>query len=229
MGSPADEPVRGNPEGPQHWVEVGAFALGRYAVTFDDWDACVADGGCTHQPDDRGWGRSRRPVINVSWDDAQQYVRWLSRVTGKTYRLPSEAEWEYATRAGTITPFSTGNCISSSQANYNCKFDYNDCGAKTGLYTEKSQPVGSYPANPWGLYDMHGNVWEWAEDSWNQSYTGAPTDGKAWRDGDTRERVLRGGSWFSYPWLVRSACRDRFGTSERRSYLGFRVALTLTP
>ena len=141
MGSPPDEPERLDPEGPQHLIEVPAFELGRYAVTFDEWDACVAAGGCTHKPEDNGWGRGRRPVINVSWDDAQTYVRWLSRVTGKTYRLPSEAEWEYACRAGTTTPFSTGRCIYTDQANFNGNYDYGDCGAKSGVYLEKTQPV----------------------------------------------------------------------------------------
>lgn len=194
MGSPASEPERDEDEGPPHWVQFPSFALGKHAVTFAEWDACVAAGGCIHTPSDAGWGRDRRPVINVCWGDAQAYVQWLSRETGKPYRLPSEAEWEYAARAGTVTPFSTGPCINTGQANYNG--DYNQCGAKTGVYLGKTQPVGSYPANPWGLYDMHGNVWEWVADCWNDSYAGAPTDESAWQRENCARRAARGPRWW---------------------------------
>jgi formylglycine-generating enzyme required for sulfatase activity len=229
MGSPSDEPERSANEGPPHWVQVPAFELCRYAVTFDDWDACVAAGGCTHRPDDRGWGRGRRPVINVSWDDAQAYVRWLSHVTGKAYRLPSEAEWEYACRAGTATPFSTGRCIRTDQANYDGNRDYAGCGAKTGVYLGKTQPVGSYPANSWGLHDMHGNVWEWVEDCWHDNYEGAPKDGSEWTQASCQTRVLRGGSWYSGPRALRAADRDWSSAGIRHDFLGFRLARTLTP
>ncbi len=229
MGSPGSEPGRDSDEGPQHRVCLPAFELGRHEVTFQEWDACVAAKGCSHKPEDKGWGRGERPVINVSWDDAQQYIQWLNRTSGKPYRLPSEAEWEYAARAGTSTPFSTGHCINTSQANYDGDYDYNDCGAKTGTDLNKTQPVGSYPANPWGLHDLHGNVWEWVEDCWNDNYQGAPTDGSAWRHGNCQRRVRRGGSWNDYPWSLRSADRRRLGTGGRGNYLGFRLARTLTP
>jgi formylglycine-generating enzyme required for sulfatase activity len=231
MGSPAGEPERAKSEGPQHQVQVPAFELGNCEVTFEQWDACVTAGGCTHRPADQGWGRGTRPVIDVSWGDAQEYVKWLSNQTGKHYRLPSEAEWEYAARAGTRTPFSTGNCITTMQANYNGNDDYAGCGAKTGVDLQQTQPVGSYPANRWGLYDMHGNVWEWVQDCDHADYAGAPQDGEAWQDNctDSGRRVLRGGSWDCGPWSLRSAGRDWGVTGERGGYLGFRVARTLTP
>jgi formylglycine-generating enzyme required for sulfatase activity len=230
MGSQPDEPERRDDEGPQHWVEVPAFALGRYAVTFDEWDACVGAGGCSPRPDDQGWGRGKRPVINVSWDDAQQYCQWLSRATGQTYRLPSEAEWEYACRAGTTTSFSTGRGIASDLANCDWNYDENNCAAKTGVFLlRKTQPVGRYPPNPWGLYDMHGNVREWVEDCYNGSYTGVPTDGSDFRQGFCQRRVARGGSWILVPWYLRSAIRSRNDAGHRDNNLGFRVARTLTP
>ena len=228
MGSPASEPGRFDNEGPQHWVQVPAFEIGRYPVTFAQWDACVAAGGCTHKPSDAGWGRGQWPVINISWEDAQEYVRWLIQETGELWRLPTEAEWEYAARAGTTTPFSTGNCISTSQANYDGSFDYNDCGAKTGVYVGKTQPVGSYPPNPWGLHDLHGNVWEWVEDCYHDNYAGAPTDGSPWTQGSCQKRVLRGGSWYFYPSYLRSANRGGVDPGYRYNYVGFRVARTIT-
>ena len=229
MGSPASEPERENDERPQHLVKVAAFELGKTEVTFDEWDACVAAGGCQQKPDDQGWGRGQRPVINVSWNDAQEYVRWLSRETGERWRLPTEAEWEYAARAGTTNPFSTGVCITTRQANFDGNHDYNRCGAKTGIYVGKTQPVGSYPVNPWGLYDLHGNVWEWVEDCHHDSYQGAPWDGSAWTDDPCPARVLRGGSWNFIPRYLRSAYRFWSVPSYRGSSFGFRVARTLTP
>ena len=203
--------------------------LGRYELTFAQWDACVADGGCSHRTHDQGWGWGEQRVINVSWDDAQTYVDWLSRVTGKQHRLPSEAEWECAARAGTETAFGTGGCIHAWQANYNDDYDYNTCGANTGSAPRKSQPVGAYPANLWGLYDMHGNAWEWTEDCWNDSYAGAPADGTAWQDGDCTRRILRGGSWGSSPRRSRSAYRGYISADDRNNTFGFRVARTLAP
>ena len=148
-------------------------------MTFDEWDACVADGGCNgYQPSDEGWGRGRRPVINVSWDDAKAYVAWLSNKTGKTYRLLSEAEREYVTRAGTTTPFWWGSSISTSQANYDGTNTYGS-GVK-GEFRHETLPVDSFQPNPWGLYQVHGNVWEWVEDCYHESYAGAPSDGSAW-------------------------------------------------
>jgi formylglycine-generating enzyme required for sulfatase activity len=224
MGSPPDEPERIDSEGPQHWVDVPAFALGQYAVTFDEWDACVAAGGCRHTPDDEGWGHGRRPVINVSWDDAQAYCQWLSRQTGKTYRLPSEAEWEYACRAGTTTPFWWGDRIDPSLANYDGYYAY--AKGPKGERRQQTLPVEGFQPNPFGLYQMHGNVWEWCQDRWHGSYAGAPTDGSAWEAGKAGEetpRVVRGGSWYGYPRGCRAAFRDRFSAGDRYADLGFRV------
>ena len=229
MGSPDKEPKRFDTEGPQHRVQVPAFALGKTEVTFAQWDACVADGGCTHKPKDEGWGRGQHPVINVSWDDAQQYVAWLAKKTGKGYRLPSEAEWEYAARAGTKTPFWTGNCIKTDQANYDGNLNYNGCGAKTGVYRKQTVPVGSLPANPWGLHEVHGNVWEWVQDPDHGSYKGAPADGSVWEAGGSSARVVRGGSWGFIPWFLRAAVRDGIEPVNRDNSLGFRLARTLSP
>ncbi len=216
-------------EKPMHRVTIRQhFAVGKYEVTFREWDACTADGGCKgYRPEDRGWGRGRRPVIYVSWNDAKAYVAWLSRKSGKPYRLPSEAEWEYAARAGTTTPFHFGSTISPDQANYNGRRTYGS--GRKGVYRETTVPVGSFPSNAFGLHDVHGNVWEWVEDCYNGSYAGAPSDGAAWTVGDCSQRVLRGGSWLNAPRLVRSANRNRVGTGGRLILDGFRVARTLTP
>jgi len=229
MGSPSSEEGRDDDEGPMHRVRIGKFAVGVYEVTFAEWDACVTDGGCGgYRPEDEGWGRGRRPVIEVSWEDAQSYVRWLSSKTGERYRLLSESEWEYAARAGTTTAFYFGETISTDQANYDGNFVYGS-GAE-GRYLEKTAPVGTYPPNAFGLYDMHGNVWEWVQDCGNGSYRGAPNDGSAWESGECVRRVLRGGSWFSYPRFLRSAYRNRYAAGTRfNDVFGFRVARTLTP
>ena len=218
MGSPSGEAGRTGNEGPVHPVTMARpFAVGVYEVTFGEWDACVSDGGCGgYRPGDSGWGRGPRPVINVSWEDAQAYVRWLSGETGKAYRLLSEAEWEYVARAGTTGPYHFGSSLSPSQANY----EENRGG---------TVPVGSYSANEFGLHDVHGNVWEWVEDCWNESYHGAPRDGSAWESGDCSRRVLRGGSWYVTPRLLRSAIRSWGPTGFRNDDAGFRVARTLTP
>jgi formylglycine-generating enzyme required for sulfatase activity len=229
MGAPQDEDGRYDDEGPQHRVTFARqFAVGRFAVTFDEWDACVADGGCDgYRPDDRKWGRGRRPVINVSWKDAKNYVAWLSRKTGKTYRLPSEAEREYVARAGTTTPFWWGSSISTSQANYDGNFTYG--GGQKGEWRQKTVPVDSFAPNPWGLYQVHGNVWEWTEDCRNRSYAGAPEDGSAWKSGDCNIRVLRGGTWRSRPRSLRAAIRDESLAGLGSHLLGFRVGRTLAP
>ena len=219
MGSPESEKGRGSDEGPQHRVTIPApFAAGVYEVTFEEWDACVADGGCGgYRPrDDYGWGRGRRPVIEVSWGDAQAYVEWLSVKTGEEYRLLSEAEWEYAARAGSRTRYSFGDEITENDANY-------------GWNIGKTQRVGSYRANGYGLYDVHGNVYEWVQDCWNESYAGAPSTGIAWKRGDCSRRVLRGGSWLYNSRPLRSAMRSWFQTGNRNFDLGFRVAQTLKP
>jgi formylglycine-generating enzyme required for sulfatase activity len=229
MGSPANEPESYPSQGPQHQVTIGKFfAVGKFAVTFDEWEACVADGGCNgYRPSDQGWGRGRRPATNVSWDDAKAYVAWLTRKTGKGYRLLSEAEREYATRAGTTTPFWWGSAITPRQANYDGTAAYNK-GAK-GEYRQKTLPVDAFEPNPWGLYQVHGNVWDWVEDCWHDSYQGAPADGTAWTIGDCRSRVLRGGSWINYPLDLRSASRGMSSSDLRFSRTGFRVGRTLTP
>ena len=210
-------------EMPVHEVTIpAAFALGRHEVTFAEWDACVSGGGCGgHRPNDAGWGRGSRPVMNVSWDDAKEYVAWLSSRTGAEYRLPSESEWEYAARAGTATKYGWGNDIGANRAN--CLGDH--CGDQW----EYTAPAGSFAPNGFGLFDMHGNVVEWVEDCSNGSYAGAPTDGSAWVRGDCAVRVLRGGSWFNFPWDLRAADRGRIATGDRYGNYGFRVARTLAP
>jgi formylglycine-generating enzyme required for sulfatase activity len=229
MGSPANELGRFGDEGPQHSVTIGkAFAAGRYAVTFDEWDACVADGGCNgYKPKDEGWGRARRPVVNVSWSDAMQYVAWLSKKTGKPYRLLSETEREYATRAGSTTPFWFGASILPSQASYDGSYAYGS-GPK-GEHRQKTLAVDAFPPNAAGLYQVHGNVWEWVEDCYHSDYTGAPADGAAWTSGDCSRRVLRGGAWYTPPGDLRSATRGRVATDYRAGSIGFRVARTLAP
>ena len=216
----------GADERPVHEVTFAApFAVGMHEVTFAQWDACVSDRGCPRGKDiakDRGWGRGRRPVIHVSWDDAQRYARWLSGETKKQYRLLSESEWEYAARAGTQTAYSWGDGIGVGRAN--CR----GCGSQWD--NRQTAPAGSFAANAWGLHDMHGNVWEWVEDCRNGSYAGAPRDGGAWVSGKCSLRVLRGGSWFDGPSFLRAAYRFRYSTGYRvSSVIGFRVARTLAP
>ena len=204
-------------EKPVRSVSVPAFRMGKYEVTFAQWDACVADGGCDgYTPDAEGWGRGNRPVINVSWNDTQFFIDWLNMKTGGNYRLPTEAEWEYAGRAGSTTKYSWGNDIGSNRAN--C--DNDDCGDSW----EYTAPVGSFPANPWGLHDMHGNVWEWVQDCWHDNYEGAPTDGSAWTSGECSRRVIRGGSWHFPARDLRSASRGGGGRTYRSDYVGFRLA-----
>lgn len=240
MGSPPDEPERFDWEGPQRRVTIARpFAVGKDAVTFAQWDTCVADRGCGgYKPPDAGWGRGPRPVINVSWDDAQGYVKWLSRKTGQTYRLPSEAEREYFTRARTstlfwwgssITPFWWGSSITPDQANYNGSADPYNGGGKEGVYRRSTVPVKSFKPNAWGLYQVHGNVWEWTEDCWNGNHDNAPADGSARTTRDCSRRVVRGGAWNFIPRYLRAAYRDRDTTDSRVDYGGFRVVRTLNP
>jgi formylglycine-generating enzyme required for sulfatase activity len=233
MGSPPSEkgrePADKGSEGPQHPVTIARpFAVGKFEVTFAEWDACVTGGGCTHSPKDFGSGRSKRPVINVSWNDiTSQYLPWLNRKSGKTYRLLTEAEWEYAARAGTTTRFAFGETITRTQAQYSV----GDSGSAGGPVE-----VGSFPANAFGLHDMHGNVWEWVQDCWNGSYNGAPSDGSAWISGAAwgwvttacDSRILRGGSWFLQAENARSANRYGWAPGARNFDMGFRVARTLT-
>ena len=223
MGSPTGEDGRDDDEGPQREVRIAyRFAVGVYEVTFSEWEACLDAGGCGgYVPDDEGWGRGNRPVVNVSWDDAQSYVRWLSEKTGHEYRLLSESEWEYVARAGTTTPFYFGSTISTDEANYDGNYTYGT--GRKGVDREKTVAVGSFSANAWGVYDMHGNVWEWVEDCYNDSYVGAPTNGSAWESENCGVRVLRGGSWYSAPEDLRFANRNRSSAYLRFSKFGFRV------
>jgi formylglycine-generating enzyme required for sulfatase activity len=227
MGSPPAEEGRDDDEGPQHFVTITKpFALGRYPVTFAEYDEFAAT-TMREPPSDDGWGRGRRPAIMVSWDDAQAYVAWLSGQTGETYRLPSEAEWEYACRAGTTTPFHVGATISTERANYNGTHMTYGSGEQ-GIYRGQTLPVGAFPANAFGLCDMHGTVWEWCADGWHENYVGAPADGSAWLEGGKQDkRVARGGSWFEWPGALRSADRMEGEPGGRYVDNGFRVAKTL--
>jgi formylglycine-generating enzyme required for sulfatase activity len=221
MGSPENEPDRNASEGPQHEVTVAKpFAVSKFELTFAEWDACVAAAACPRVAD--SWGRGAMPAINVSWSDAKQYVAWLSQLTGKEYRLLTEAEWEYAARAGANTRYSWGD--DPSTGNANC----NGCGSQWD--GRQTAPVGSLKPNAWGLYEMHGNVWEWVEDSWHENYDGAPTDGSAWLlGGDPSYRVVRGGAWRNESEFVRAAVRFRRNVNVRFDTLGFRVARTMRP
>ena len=223
MGSPASESGRDIDESPQHTVTIAKpFAVARFPLTFDEWDACVADGGCNnYKPGDQGWGRGRLPVINVSWDAATAYAAWLSHKTGNAYRLLTESEWEYAARAGSRTAYYWGAEI--GKGNANC----NGCGSEWD--NVKTSPVGSFAANAFGLYDMAGNVWQWVDDCYHNNYDRAPNDGSAWKSGDCSRRVVRGGSWISYPQLLRSAGRFWNTYDNRGNLLGFRLARTLAP
>jgi formylglycine-generating enzyme required for sulfatase activity len=230
MGSPVDEAKRDDAEGPQRKVTISRpFAASKFEVTFAEWDACVAAGGCKHKPRDEGWGRGKRPVINVSWDDAKEYVSWLSKKTSRTYRLLTEAEWEYAARAGTTTPFSTGATITTEQANFDGNYTYG--GSAKGKYRQRTVEVGSFKPNAFGLHDMHGNVWELVEDCHKSNHEGAPIDGRAVRlslpSGTICARVPRGGAWNDSPSTARSASRAFRMSDARSNTHGFRVATTL--
>jgi formylglycine-generating enzyme required for sulfatase activity len=220
MGSLDGDPQSYPDERPRRFVTLArGFAIGVHEVTFAEWDACARDGGCAHRPDDAGWGRDRRPVINVNWGDAQDYVGWLRQKTGRAYRLPSEAEWEYAARAGSPTTRPWGELIGDGNAN--CK------GCGSAWDSRQTAPVGSFPPNTFGLRDVMGNVWEWVEDCWNRNYEGAPIDGTAWTEGKCRRRVLRGGSWVDLPAFVRLPDRIRADAVARVNNFGFRVAQSL--
>jgi formylglycine-generating enzyme required for sulfatase activity len=221
MGSSEGEKGRYTNEGPQRPVTIAKpFAVSKFDVTFDDWDACVSVGGCP-QTTDGGMGRGTKPVINVTWHDAQQYVAWLSKMTGKPYRLPTEAEWEYAARGGTTTAYYWGDDI--GKGNANC----DGCGSQWD--GRETAPVGSFKPNAFGLYNMHGNVFQFAQDCYQVNYEGAPGDGSARTSGDCSRRVIRGGSWDVKPRLLRAAFRNRATTGDRDNDLGFRVARTLPP
>ena len=245
-GVPAEYTAR---EGPQHYVRVSSFAAGRYAVTKGEFAAFVRSSGYRTEAEQgdgcymwtgKEWKKDAaynwrnvgfaqgddHPVVCVSWNDAQAYFQWLSRISGKSYRLLSEAEREYAARGGTQTAFWWGDSITTSQANYSGNYTYN--GSPKGQYRQATVPVNSFSANPFGLYNVHGNVWEWVQDCWHENYAGAPTDGSAWATGCAgNARVLRGGSWDYNPAYLRSAIRFSYNPGIRGSSVGFRLARTL--
>lgn len=194
-----------------------AFAVSKFEITFDDYGLFAGPDAV----DDAGWGRGRRPVVNVSWNDAKEYAAWLSSQTGQTYRLLTEAEWEYAARAGSKTQFSWGGEMGYGRANCG------GCGNEWDFM--QSAPAGSFEANAFGLYDMHGNVWEWVEDCWNAGYSDAPSNADARLGGDCSQRVLRGGSWNDFPYDLRSAVRYAAAAGESSDSHGFRVARTINP
>jgi formylglycine-generating enzyme required for sulfatase activity len=254
MGSPPEEPDRSDAEGPQRLVQLQGFFLGQTPVTQAQWRAVAqwqprdgerwgqelqanpsrfqAKDAADEQREVFGKFRlldgetstEQRPVEQVSWHDAMEFCNRLSQRLGRHYTLPSEAQWEYACRAGTTTPFHFGDTISSKLANYNANIRYGD-GPK-GEYRQQSTAVASFPANGWGLYDLHGNVWEWCSDHWHDTYEGAPEDGRPWMDQTTdknRARLLRGGSWSHFPGLCRSAFRLNLHPVSRLISVGFRV------
>jgi formylglycine-generating enzyme required for sulfatase activity len=190
------------------------FAIGRHEVTFAQWDQCADAGTCKHRPDDHGWGRANQPVINVSWEDTKLFLTWLSQKTGQRYRLPTEAEWEYAARAGTKTPFWWGRDAGTGRA---------QCATCVNPPPQKMAPVGSFRPNGFGLYDTSGNAAEWVEDCWNDNYRNAPKETSAWTSGDCRLRVLRGGNFTSPATAIRSAARFRYDIDVRYYANGFRV------
>lgn len=205
---------------PTHEVEIYTeFAISVYEITFADWDTCYAADGCGGYRPRARWGRGMQPVNYVSWDDAQSYVSWLSNATGEEYRLPSESEWEYAARAGSPQLYSWGGTVGRNRAN--CR----GCGSR--FDDDATAPVGTFAANAFGLHDVHGNVWEWVEDCWNEGYARAPNDGSAWLQGDCSKRVLRGGAWSSNALTLRSSYRNNDDQNGRGSGRGFRVARTI--
>jgi formylglycine-generating enzyme required for sulfatase activity len=224
MGSPETEKRRSSDESPQHKVTVEPFYMGKYPVTQAQWEAVMGNNPSRFK------GKNR-PVENVSWNDAVEFCKRLSDMTGKTYRLPSEAQWEYACRAGTTSPFYFGETITTDLANYRgtdrtiggTTYSGSYGSGPKGVYREETTEVGSFPPNAFGLYDMHGNVWEWCADSWHGNYEGAPSDGSVWEGGDESRRVLRGGSWLNNPRYARTANRNRFTSDERFDIYGFRV------
>lgn len=210
-------------ERPTHRVTFSRpFAVARFETTYAEWDACLRAGACPRvgvdgKPvaDDEGWGRGRQPVINVSWDEAQTYVRWLSQHTGERYRLLSEAEWEYAARSGVTTQFSTGEVITRDQANIGSR------------NLERSMPVGAFMPNAFGLNDVHGNVYEWVQDCYAEGYEDAPDDGSAFERPACQDRIMRGGSFNHVDYMVRLGSRNRMGADWRLYTVGFRVARDL--
>ncbi len=241
MGSSAAESGQTD-EKPQHLVRIARpFALSRFEITFDEWDACTAAGRCTH-PGDDDLGRGRRPAINVGWPEARAYAAWLTERTGKSYHLVAEAQWEYAARAGTTTPWFWGEAESSAGSSKACRYaNTHDESSHVAHpnYIWSSQPcddgfpetapVGSYQPNPFGLSDMLGNVREWVEDCHHASYAGAPADGSAWTEASCEQRIVRGGSWFDGAQSSRAAYRHTVPETHRNYQVGLRVARDLAP
>lgn len=226
MGSPESEPERTGDESPQHTVTVQPFFMGKFPVTQSQWKAVASlpKFNIDLDPDPSNFKGANRPVEMVSWDDAIEFCARLSKKTEKTYRLPSEAECEYACRGETTTPFYFGETITTDLANYNGNYTYGS--APKGEYRKQTTEVGTFPANFFGLFDMHGNIWEWCQDEWHKNYNGAPKDGSAWLvDNDNQNRLLRGGSWGNDPRSCRSACRIFYARVNRDFIVGFRVVL----
>ncbi|BCL39223.1 caspase, EACC1-associated type [Nostoc sp. MS1] len=233
MGSPENEEGRSDDESPQHKVTIQPFFMGKFPVTQAQWTAVATldKVNIDLKPDPSRFKGTNRPVECVSWDDAVEFCARLSNKTGKTYRLPSEAEWEYACRGGTTTPFYCGETITTELANYRgTDWEYkgtiypgNYGQGPKGEYREQTTNVGDFPANPFGLFDMCGNIWEWCQDEWHENYDNAPTNGSAWLSDNNQQWLLRGGSWNYFPWLCRSAVRSRSARDRRSDFVGFRV------
>jgi formylglycine-generating enzyme required for sulfatase activity len=224
MGSPESEPERLASEGPQHTITLQPFFMGKFPVTQAQWQAVAGfpKVKIDLEPDPSYFKGANHPVETVSWYRAVEFCARLSKATGREYRLPSEAHWEYACRAGTTTPFHFGETISPELANYDGNYTY--ASGSKGIYREQTTEVGSFPANAFGLYDMHGNVWEWCADHWHDSYDGAPADGSVWlSENANNSRMLRGGSWYNNPEFCRSAFRDYNMPGVRYDSYGFRV------
>ncbi|NQE33243.1 formylglycine-generating enzyme family protein [Microcoleus asticus] len=218
MGSPATEEGRDSCESPQHQVKVSAFFAGKYPITQAQWQAVMGKGN-----NPSSFKGEKRPVENVSWNLAVKFCGKLSQKTGKPYRLLSEAEWEYACRASTTTPFHFGETITANLVNYHANSPY--ANAPKGLYRRERTDVGSFPPNAFGLYEIHGNVWEWCSDRWHTNYNGSPTDGSSWASGTSYPRVQRGGSWLNNAVDCRSAHRHWDCAGSGDSSIGFRVAI----
>jgi formylglycine-generating enzyme required for sulfatase activity len=244
MGSPPEEMERDEGEGPIRKVVVTPFAIGKYEVTRREFTSFVEDTGSTAGDScfvrtssggrvdplkswrDPGYPQGiHDPVVCISWNSAKAYAAWLAARTGHEYRLPSEAEWEYVARVGTLSPFHYGPTITSDHANYNGTTRY--ANGEKGVYRKKTLPVGSFPANAFGVHDVHGNVWEWVGDCWNDSYRGAPQDGSPWLSGNCGRRGMRGGAWNSRPGNLHSANRTRYVLDYRNYNFGFRIARSL--
>ncbi len=219
MGSPANEKERFPQEEPQHEVMISEFFMGKYEVTQEQYQEIMKKNPSNFKSADR-------PVESVSWNDANEFCAKLSQKTGRIYRLPSESEWEYASRAGTTTAFYFGESITTKLVNYDGNYPY--ANAAQGEYRKETTPIGKFPPNAFGLYNMCGNVWEWCLDRYHNNYNGAPVDGSAWVDGDDARRLLRGGSWLNNARYCRSAYRDRYVPDSRSDTFGFRVVLVIT-